>query len=86
MSDKRIYELDGKQYDVSKLDEESQRLFSLLIIAKRQADEHREQLIILNESYTSFAKTLNSKCVDEALIDHTNKEVEILGPPYVDNI
>jgi len=59
-----IYELDGKPYDVSKLDADSQSLFSLLVTTKQKADEHREQLIILTEAYTSFANRLNTKCKD----------------------
>ncbi len=80
----RTYELDGKRYDIAKLDEDAQGIFSLLVTAKKQADEHREQLIILTEAYSNFALRLNAKCVDEALIEHTDKEVGILGPPEPD--
>ena len=42
-----VYELDGKQYDVSKFSIEAQGIFSLLVKSKQKADAHREELFIL---------------------------------------
>ena len=63
-----IYELEGEKYDVSKLDTEAQSIFHFLIHAKKKADEHREELFILTEAYTSLAKKLNERCDDDALV------------------
>tara|TARA_R100001244_G_scaffold132073_2_gene106955 strand:+ start:192 stop:446 length:255 start_codon:yes stop_codon:yes gene_type:complete len=63
-----IYKLDDKQYDVSKLDVEAQSIFHFLIHAKKRADEHREELFILTEAYTSLATKLNERCDDAALV------------------
>ena len=63
-----IYELDGKQYDVSKFTIEAQGIFSLLIKAKQKAEAHREELFILTRAYTSLAEELNASCNSKALI------------------
>jgi len=63
-----IYELEGKQYDVSKLTPEAQGIFSLLIKAKKRADGHREELFILTRAYTSLAEELNTLCDPIALV------------------
>lgn len=63
-----VYELDGKQYDVSKFSIEAQGIFSLLVKSKQKADAHREELFILTRAYTSLSEELNSSCDAETLI------------------
>ena len=81
-----IYELDDKQYDVSKLDAEAQSIFSLLIKAKQRADGHREELFILTEAYTSLSEKLNKRCDDAALVKEEQKIDNIIRdvPTFVE--
>ena len=75
-----IYELDDKQYDVSKFTIEAQRIFSVLIKARQKADAHREELFILTRAYTSLAEELNASCGPEALV----KEEDLPSVPLID--
>ena len=62
------YIVDDKQYDVSKLDEEAQSLFSALVNTNNEANGLRQRLFVLNEATTSISSKLNEKLTDDALV------------------
>ncbi len=62
------YELNDKQYDVSKFSPDAQALFGLIVSTKAEAEAHQKQLTILTEAYNSFAVRLNALVSEDALI------------------
>ena len=62
------FELNDKQYDVSKFSPDAQALFGLIVSTKAEAEAHQKQLTILTEAYNSFAVRLNALVSEDALI------------------
>ena len=67
------YELNDKQYDVSKFSPDAQALFGLIVSTKAEAEAHQKQLTILTEAYNSFAVRLNALVSEDALIKPDQK-------------
>lgn len=64
-----IYELGDSKYDVSKLTPKAQELFSLLVIARKRGDAHREDLFFITKACNNLVEELNSLCDPSALIE-----------------
>lgn len=70
------YIVDDKQYDVSKLDEEAQSLFSALVNANNEANGLRQRLFVLNEATNSISSKLNEKLTDDALVQDEEEDTK----------